>query len=177
MPGRGLLAEISGAAGNPLFVTELLAALAQEDAIEIADGRAEVARTARCRRSLRLTIVRRLSFLPDDTLQALRTASILGSSFTLTDLATVTGRSALELSVALARGRQGAGAIEDDGAHLRFRHDLIRDAIYEDLPLTVRRGLHREAGQRLADGTPQPCRSPSSSPAEPEMATPRPSGG
>lgn len=40
--------------------------------------------------------------------------------------------------------------LEDDGDRLRFRHDLIRDAIYEDLPGSVRRGLHREAGQRLA---------------------------
>ena len=43
-----------------------------------------------------------------------------------------------------------ARVLEDDGARLRFRHDLIRDAIYEDLPATIRRGLHREAGQRLA---------------------------
>ena len=34
VPGPGLLAGISGAAGNPLFVTELLGALAQEGAIE-----------------------------------------------------------------------------------------------------------------------------------------------
>ena len=40
--------------------------------------------------------------------------------------------------------------LEDDGARLRFRHELIRDAIYEDLAGSVRRGLHREAGQRLA---------------------------
>jgi predicted ATPase len=40
--------------------------------------------------------------------------------------------------------------IEEDGTHLRFRHDLIRGAIYEDLPLSLRRALHREAGQRLA---------------------------
>ena len=43
-----------------------------------------------------------------------------------------------------------AGVLEDNGAQLRFRHDLIRDAVYEDLPESVRRGLHREAGQRLA---------------------------
>ena len=149
-PGPGLLAEMTGAAGNPLFVTELVAALAQEGAITTADGRAEVLQTA-LPPTLRLTIVRRLSFLPDDTLQVLRTASILGSSFTVTDLATVTGRSALELSAALARALV-SHVIEEDGAHLRFRHDLIRDAIYEDIPLSVRRALHREAGQRLAAG-------------------------
>src|SRR3954467_10207648 len=37
-PGARLLAGISGAAGNPLFVTELLGALAQEQLIEIAAG-------------------------------------------------------------------------------------------------------------------------------------------
>ena len=149
-PGPGLIAEIAGAAGNPLFVTELLAALTQEGAITTSGGRAELAEMA-LPPTLRLTIVRRLSFLPDGTLQALRAASILGTSFTVTDLATVTGRSALELSEALARAVT-THVIEDDGAHLRFRHDLIRDAIYEDLPLSVRQALHREAGQRLAHG-------------------------
>lgn len=43
-----------------------------------------------------------------------------------------------------------ARVVIDDESSLRFRHDLIRDAIYEDLPLSVRRGLHREVGQRLA---------------------------
>jgi tetratricopeptide (TPR) repeat protein len=148
VPGAGLLAGISGAAGNPLFVTELLAALAQEGAIKTADGRAEVA-DATLPPSLRLTILRRISFLPDESLRTLRAASILGSSFTLTDLAAVAGRSALELSVALAEAVR-AQVLEDDGNRLRFRHDLIRDAIYEDLPGSVRSGLHREAGQRLA---------------------------
>ena len=40
--------------------------------------------------------------------------------------------------------------LEEDGDRLRFRHDLIRDAVYDDMPISVRRGLHREAGQRLA---------------------------
>jgi DNA-binding CsgD family transcriptional regulator len=148
VPGPRLLAGISGAAGNPLFVTELLGALAQEGAIETSGGRAEAAAMA-LPPTLRLTILRRISFLPGDTLQALRDASILGSSFTLTDLATVAGRSALELSAALAEAVR-AHVIEDDGTHLSFRHDLIRDAIYQDLPGSVRHALHREAGQRLA---------------------------
>ena len=147
-PGPALLAEAAGAGGNPLFVTELVGALLQEGTVQVAGGRAEVAH-ATLPPTLRLTILRRLSFLPDSTLRALRAASVLGSSFSLTDLATVTGDSALELSVALA-GAVRAGVVADDGPRLRFRHDLIRDAIYEDLPGAVRLGLHREAGQRLA---------------------------
>ena len=147
-PGPRLLAQVSGAAGNPLFVTELLGALAQEGAITTAGGRAEVAETV-LPPTLRLTILRRLSFLPEPTLVALRSAAILGSGFSLTDLATVTGRSAVDLSVVLAEAIR-ARVVEDDGARLRFRHELIRDAIYEDLAGSVRRALHREAGQRLA---------------------------
>jgi len=147
-PGPGLLAEIAGAAGNPLFVTELLGALLQEGAIRTVGGRAEVAELA-LPPTLRLTILRRLSFLPDDTLQALRAASILGSSFTVTELSVTMARPVLELSRMLAEAITGR-VLEDDGDRLRFRHDLIRDAIYADLPGSVRRGLHREAGQRLA---------------------------
>ena len=147
-PGPRLLAEVAGAAGNPLFVTELLGALAQEGAIATASGRAEVAETV-LPPTLRLTILRRVSFLPEPALQALRSASILGSGFTLTDLATVTGRPAVELSVVLGEAIR-ASVLEDDGARLRFRHELIRDAVYEDLAGSVCRALHREAGQRLA---------------------------
>ena len=147
-PGQGLLAELTGAAGNPLFVTELLGAMMQEGTIEVAGGRAEVTATT-LPPTLRLTILRRLSFLPEDTLETLRTASILGTGFSLTDLSAVTARPAIDLSVGLAEAMR-AGVLADDGAHLRFRHDLIRDSIYQDLPGSVRGGLHREAGQRLA---------------------------
>jgi DNA-binding CsgD family transcriptional regulator len=99
--------------------------------------------------NLRLTILRRLSFLPDDTLEALRPASILGPSFSLTDLSVTTGRSVLELSSVLAEAL-AARVLEDDGDRLRFRHDLIHEAIYEDLSAGVRLALHREAGRRLA---------------------------
>jgi DNA-binding CsgD family transcriptional regulator len=147
-PGPTLLAEADGAGGNPLFITELVGALMQEGTVQVVGQRAEVTH-ATLPPTLRLTIQRRLSFLPDATVQALRAASILGSSFSLTDLATITGGSALELSVALTDAVR-AGVADDDGTRLRFRHDLIRDALYEDLPGSVRLALHREAGQRLA---------------------------
>lgn len=152
-PGPGLLAEVSGAAGNPLFITELLGALQQEGAIQVVEGQAEVT-GATLPPTLRLTIVRRLSFLAEDTLQVLQAASILGAAFSLTDLALISGRPAIGLTAALTEAIQ-SGIVEDDGAQLRFRHDLIRDSIYEDLPASMRRGLHREAAARLAQsGTP-----------------------
>jgi DNA-binding CsgD family transcriptional regulator len=155
-PGPGLLAEIAGAAGNPLFVTELLAALRAEGAIQVTGGRAEVAETA-LPPTLRLTILRRLSFLSPDTLQVLQTGSVLGSAFSLTDLALLSGRPAVGLAAALTEAIR-ARVLEDDGVQLRFRHDLIRDSIYQDLSASVRRGLHREAAQRLAGAGAPPLR-------------------
>jgi DNA-binding CsgD family transcriptional regulator len=148
VPGQRLLARMAGAAGNPLFVTELLAALAQEGTIDTAGGLAEAADVA-LPPTLRLTILRRISFLSEDTLLALRAATVLGSGFSLTDLATVTARPSLDLSVALEKAIR-ANVLEDDGVRLRFRHDLIRSSIYQDLPASMRQGLHREAGLRLA---------------------------
>lgn len=146
-PGPELLAELSGAAGNPLFVTELIGALIEEGSIRTVEGRAEVVEPT-LPPTLRLTILRRLSFLPDETQLALRAASVLGSAFSLRDLATVTDGTALRLTAALSQAIR-AGVFREEGAHLRFRHDLIRDALYEDLPESARRALHLEAGHRL----------------------------
>lgn len=147
-PGNQLLSDVSGAGGNPLFVTELLSAIGDEPAVRTVNGRAEVSGSV-LPPSLRLTILRHLSYLPDDALEALRPASVLGTSFAVSDLSTTTARAVLDLSAALGPAIS-AYVLVDDGDRLRFRHDLIRDALYADIPHSVRLGLHREAGQRLA---------------------------
>lgn len=147
-PGGRLLTEVAGAAGNPLFVTELVKALEQEGAIETIDGRAEV-REISLPPTLRLTILRRLSFLPEDALEVLQIAAILGVAFSPSDLATVMDRPAVALLPSLREALR-AGILEEHGSALRFRHELIRNAIYDDMPEGIRAGLHREAARALA---------------------------
>ncbi|MBO0810546.1 MAG: hypothetical protein J2P23_00710 [Microlunatus sp.] len=147
-PGPGLLGQMARAAGNPLYVTELVGAIQRAGDITVVGGLADLAEHS-LPATLRQTILRRLSFVGEDTLQTLRVAAILGVSFTLTDLSTVADRPALDLSVTLAEA-VAAGIVSDDGKRLRFRHELIHDVIYEELPGSVRLGLHREAGRRLA---------------------------
>ena len=115
------LADAVGRSAEEYPITKVK--LAQEGAIETAGGRAQASKVP-LPPTLRLTILRRISFLPEDTLLALRAASVLGSGFSLTDLATVTGRSSLDLSVALEKAIK-ASVLEDDGVRLRFRHDLV----------------------------------------------------
>lgn len=147
--GGELERQLSAAAGNPLFVTELLGALSEDGAIELVDGVA-VLRTRSLPPSLRLTILRRVGSLSDSTLALLRAASLFGTTFSPLDLATVTGRSVGEVVDELLEARR-AGVVEDAGTLLRFRHALVREALYGDLPESVRRSLHRDAGRSLAD--------------------------
>ena len=145
--GPHLRAQVAGAGGNPLFVTEVLEALREEGAIELGDGLAEVAGLS-VPPSLRLTILRRLRFLPDESLGLLKVASILGSSFSIADLSLVTGRSVVQL-LSLFTDVFRAGILGETGERVAFRHDLIREAIYEEIPAAIRKDLHREAGRVL----------------------------
>ncbi|HVF32192.1 MAG TPA: AAA family ATPase [Acidimicrobiales bacterium] len=141
-PSSDLLERVRGASGNPLFVIEYLRSI--ESASDDAD--ATVAATSG---EFRATIVRRLATLPATTGDSLRLASILGSSFSLSDLAVASGRTVVDLAPALHHAVVGA-MLEERGHQLAFRHVLVRDAIYEHMPLAVRRQLHREVGRALA---------------------------
>jgi ATP/maltotriose-dependent transcriptional regulator MalT len=147
-PGPELLAQLTRAGGNALFVTELLSALTEDGSLQVQDGIARIG-TVSVPSSLRVTILRRFANLPTGTTQTLRAASILGLRFAVSDLTTVTGQSVTALAAPLEQAVT-AGALEDHGAELQFRHDLIHDAFYNDMPESVRTAFHREAGQRLA---------------------------
>jgi DNA-binding CsgD family transcriptional regulator len=151
--GPRLLGQTSGASGNPLFVTELIGTLMADGVIRHKDGIAEVA-AAHAPPSLPITILHRLSFLPLEELELLGLASVLGTSFSAEDLALLAERPVVQLVPALQSARR-AGVLGEQGERLAFRHDLIRDALYQDLPVSVRRALHG-AFARALDAAGQP---------------------
>jgi DNA-binding CsgD family transcriptional regulator len=146
--GPELEKELESTGGNPLFVGELIGALVGEGSVELLDGRVELHRRS-LPPSLRVTILRRIGLIGDRTLSLLRVASVLGTSFSLANLAIVCRRPAGELMEGLLEAR-AAGVIEDAGPLLRFRHALIRDALYTDLPESARAALHVDAARLLA---------------------------
>jgi DNA-binding CsgD family transcriptional regulator len=149
-PGPHLLSQLEGARGNPLFVLELIAALDREGAIVRHPDGADIGAASRVV-SLPLTILHGLSALPAGTLEVLSLASVLGSSFEVIDLPLLCGRPVVEL-VGPLRVALRAGVLIEDGNRLSFRHDLVHAALYDDLPLSVRTGLHREMARALANG-------------------------
>lgn len=150
VPGVNLRARVAACGGNPLFVNVLVEGLEADDAIDrSADGRAEVV-SGPVPASLARTVLDRLRALPADAVELLRLASVLGSEFALADLASLTGRPAATLWAPL-RESLAAGALVERGERLGFGHDVVREALYDDLPRSVRAGLHLEAGRALAD--------------------------
>lgn len=147
-PGPELLRLLARAGGNPFYVKELVSILLGEGAIDVSGDVAEVTRTS-APLSLRSSILRRLGFVSRDTLAVVRIASVLGSSFTVSALATVLGRTPLELVAPLDEA-MAAGILGELDDRLAFRHDVVREAVYEGIPLPLRKGLHMQVGRTLA---------------------------
>jgi tetratricopeptide (TPR) repeat protein len=148
-PGADLLRLADDAAGNPLYLTELVDALTRSDGLAVtAAGVAETTGKA-SPESLTAAIADRLGFLPDQVREVLRAAALLGVDFTVEDLAVVTRRRLGELLVALDDAR-AAGVLTAAGDGFAFRHPLIRAALYEEMPRAVRSAWHRDAGRALA---------------------------
>jgi ATP/maltotriose-dependent transcriptional regulator MalT len=98
-------------------------------------------------RDLLLSGLRRL---PDETRRVVRAGSVLGSTFGHELLAAVTGWDDLVLESALRPAVQtGLLRPADDCYCYVFRHDLVRQAVYEDLMPSERRRLHARAGAAL----------------------------
>lgn len=155
-PGPRLLAQAHKAGGNPLFVIEVVRALRDEGALEPTGAGIEaIAGVAPT--TLGNTILRRLNLVSDATAELLKIASILGTAFSLSELSLVSGRPAVTLLSPLDEAMR-AGVIAEAGTQLSFRHDVLRETLYEAIPIAIRTALHLEAGRALADADAPPRR-------------------
>jgi DNA-binding CsgD family transcriptional regulator len=156
-PGRRLLDLLAGATGNPLYVTELVAALLRDEGVRTSGGTVELTGTAvgedgrpeQVPQSLPGAIARRLDFLSHEARDVLEIAAVLGPCLKLTELSVILDRPASTL-LAVVREAIAGGLLVDSGDQLVFRHELIRDALAENVPAAGRTALCRQAGHALA---------------------------
>ncbi|MFB6893501.1 AAA family ATPase [Kitasatospora sp. NPDC056327] len=128
---------LDGAGGNPFLAVEMLAGLRTVDtSAEVVPSRLVVG------------VRGRLKSLRPDTLRFLQMGAVLGRRFGFHDAAALCDRPAAALIPALEEAVR-AGLLDDDGEQLVFRHDLLRQAVYADVPPSARKALHREAAHRL----------------------------
>ncbi|MGH3205615.1 MAG: ATP-binding protein [Streptosporangiaceae bacterium] len=156
-PDDNLLRLADGAAGNPLYVTELIAALARGSRLTVTEsGNAEVASDS-VPGSLSAVIADRVGFVAGPVREVLKAAALLGADFAVSDLAIVLGRSVADLVPAVDEAC-AVGVLAESSHGLAFRHPLIRTALYDEMPASVRAAWHRAAGRALAEAGAPPDR-------------------
>jgi len=157
-PGPRLTRRLEAASGNPLYISELLYALDQGGLVAVDSGVAELtsstatgeAAVDEVTASLAASIAARIDFLTADARAVLRTATLLGREFRVADLTALTDRSALALTEIVEEGLS-ARILEPVGSGLRFRHGLLRQALYETVPTALRPVMHQQAARVLID--------------------------
>ena len=146
-PGPALSAMLAGAGGNPLLALALLRSLADEGMLRYAENGVEATSTE-LPSALGELVVRRLRDLPDETLDLLRVAAVLGDAVSLRDLAAVARLPQTEVAVRLGPAYD-AQLLDEGDDRVSFRHQLVHDAIHGHIPSPVRRALHRESAVAL----------------------------
>ncbi|WP_030505173.1 helix-turn-helix transcriptional regulator [Microbispora rosea] len=145
-PEPDVLALAGIADANPFLLVHLIEKLKREGGFRIADGRATLVSTRLP--SARAVTRERLEELSGPTRHMLQVAGVLGRSFPVKDLAEMLGESTGDLLPMLEEATS-AGIVVSAGHELAFRHDLLWEAVTENLSSAVRRALHREAGEIL----------------------------
>jgi tetratricopeptide (TPR) repeat protein len=145
--------------GNPLFISQLLRALAEEGAIWHSGSRWEWTPVSEIRlpAGRRALVARRLSRFSASTIAVLSTAAIVGREF---DVALLVGAAAgseaavrLAISEAMTSGLLRP-AYERKQGGFAFVHDEIAEVLVEGLPQQQLRQLHHRVAQSLESRRP-----------------------
>jgi DNA-binding SARP family transcriptional activator/tetratricopeptide (TPR) repeat protein len=123
--------------GNPFFTLELARALTTDT-------------TGALPATVREAIAARFVDLDPGTVTLLATLAVSAEDLDLTTVLALTGLDEPAASAPLDAALH-AGVLVVEGTRLRFRHELVRQALADDLPPHRRRALHRDAARRLAD--------------------------
>lgn len=141
-PDPAVLRGLADAHGNPFLAVQLLEGLFEPAAKGAAgDGPAVSA-------GLLDGVRRRVTVTSQLCRELLRTAAVIGPEHRLADVADLIGVPAARLTDPLVEAID-AGLLADEGSVVRFRHELLRLAVYEDLPPSGRRALHSDIARHL----------------------------
>lgn len=133
--------------GNPFFVRELLRLLARNRP----GGRVGPADEDTLPDSVRDAVRARVDRLPDPARRVLTAAAVVGGTFPVPLLATVAGEDE-QRTAGLLTDHLHAGLVVSPRPgtdRWAFAHDLVREALYEDLDPPQRRDLHHAVGVAL----------------------------
>ncbi len=146
VPAQVVAAVQARSDGVPLYVEELLAAISP--ALAAAGPGLDSLDDVRVPDTLADAVLARVGPLAGSDASVVAAAAVIGRSFDFDLVTAVTGLDANEVDRCLRYLRSRyvveAGA---DPSILDFRHALVRQALYDDLPLTQRRDLHERVAK------------------------------
>ena len=137
------------AQGNPLALLELPAALSDS----VREGEAVLPHHLPLTERLTRSFADRLAVLPPATRVLVQVAAV-GDSGVLTEVlraAKAAGGASPEM--ADLDPAVGLGLVHLDGPMVRFRHPLVRSAVYQDASIAERNAVHRALAETLAEGS------------------------
>ena len=159
------------AEGHPLFIEELVYSLRDQGYVEVVDGKVATAVPGERLENLDLPDTvhgltsSRLSRLSAIEQTTVKVASVLGVSFDAELLAAIHPLSLDEGVIAEQLDdlvRRDLITPTDNG--FTFRHAVVQESAYEQLPLAMRRQLHEEVAKRIEEGGPAPTQYPRTRP-------------
>jgi DNA-binding CsgD family transcriptional regulator len=142
-----LIAIANIACGNPFSLLEMLHGLIEEGLVEIAGGRARLVRASLPKR-VRETMHDRLDRMSPLAGQVANVATAMGSTFTLTAIAAALGQPSMALLGPVDELTR-ANIMMASAGRLAFCHELVREAVLDQLPDSTRRPLLRQAASAL----------------------------
>ena len=139
-PNAQMRRLLKNTGGNPFLAMELLHGIV-EGAHSEGDGLPQ---------RLRASVQQRVEALGPHTVALVRFAAVLGRPFSIADAATVLEASSQATLDALAAAVRG-GILVENATAIAFKHDLLRQAIYEETPPSQRLALHRAIAAHLLE--------------------------
>jgi DNA-binding NarL/FixJ family response regulator len=151
-PDDGLVAEVHDRAdGNPFFAVEVARSLAEARLVVVEGERARLTvEPGTVHLTRRDAVLRRVMPLTSDARAVARTLAVLRTvRLDRLDLvAEVSDRSPVAIATAFDDLVRANVVVHDAGRH-RFAHDIVADALYDDIGPAECRRLHRAVAERL----------------------------
>jgi DNA-binding CsgD family transcriptional regulator/tetratricopeptide (TPR) repeat protein len=148
-PGPALARELARTGGNPRLLHDLLEEVRRPGALVAADGEVELAPGARpVPPDLAGRAAARMADLSEPARQVVVLVAL--SDLTVAQVARLLDRTVAGVAGAVEEAVAG-GLVAADGPLLRLRHDLLRDAVLDQVSPAVRHGLHEDLVGLLGD--------------------------
>ena len=133
--------------GNPFFLEELV-----RNARDHAD--ADVPHALQIPLTIKAMLSERMLALTDRERDVLMNAAVVGRHFDVDFLCAISGHSREDVWLSLQRARDLLLVVPDGTrrSHYSFRHALLRESLYQALPVDIARTLHSRVAERIEAG-------------------------